>query len=81
MDEHVKQYLASLNKDQLKIIEIAKKELGTSYSTQKSIGFLNYLKKMQTEQLKGEQLKVEPLKLDPLKVEPLKLDPSTKDNR
>jgi hypothetical protein len=68
MDEHVKQYLASLNKDQLKIIEIAKKELGTSYNTQKSIGFLNYIKKMQTE-----QLKVDPLKLDPLN--------STKDNR
>jgi hypothetical protein len=26
-------YLQSLNKDQLKIIEIAKKELGTSYDT------------------------------------------------
>jgi hypothetical protein len=67
MDEHVKQYLASLNKDQLKIIDIAKKELGTSYNTQKSIGFLNYLKKMQ---------------IDPLKLEPLKLEPSnsTKDN-
>jgi hypothetical protein len=65
MDEHVKQYLASLNKDQLKIIDIAKKELGTSYNTQKSIGFLNYLKKMH---------------IDPLKLDPLKLEPSTKDN-
>ena len=49
MDELVKQYIASLNKDQLKIIEIAKKELGTSYDTKKSIGFLNYIKKIHSE--------------------------------
>jgi hypothetical protein len=49
MDEHIKQYLASRNKDQLKIIEIAKKELGTSYDIKKSIGFLNYIKKMSAE--------------------------------
>ena len=49
MDELVKQYLASLNKDKVKIIEIAKKELGSSYDTKKSIGFLNYIKKMQSE--------------------------------
>ena len=45
MDEHVEKYLASLTKDQLKIIEIAKKELGTSYNVKKSIGFLNFIKK------------------------------------
>jgi len=57
MDELVKKYLASLNKDQLKIIEIAKKELGTSYDTKKSIGFLNYIKKMQTMQSEGSSAK------------------------
>lgn len=44
MEEHIKKYMASLNKDQLKIIEIAKKELGTSYNVKKSIGFLNFMK-------------------------------------
>jgi len=44
MDEYVSQYIASLNKHQLKIIEIAKKELGTSYDIKKSIGFLNFVK-------------------------------------
>ena len=37
-------YLQSLNKDQLKIIEIAKKELGTSYDTSKSNGFIKFKK-------------------------------------
>jgi len=46
MDELIKKYLSSLSSDQLKIIEIAKKELGTSYDVKKSIGFLNFIKKM-----------------------------------
>ena len=45
MDNYTEMYLASLNKDQHKIIEIAKKELGTSYDIKKSIGFLNFIKK------------------------------------
>jgi hypothetical protein len=39
MDEYVTQYMASLNKDQLKIIEIAKKELGTSFDIKKVLDF------------------------------------------
>ena len=45
MDKYTEMYLATLNKDQHKIIEIAKKELGTSYDIKKSIGFLNFIKK------------------------------------
>ena len=40
----VNEYLNSLNKDQLKIIEIAKKVLGTSYDITKSTGYLKYIK-------------------------------------
>jgi hypothetical protein len=40
--ELVNQYIKSLNKDQLKIIEIAKKELGTSYDVTKSNGFIKF---------------------------------------
>ena len=40
--ELVNQYIKSLNKDQIKIIEIAKKELGTSYDVTKSNGFLKF---------------------------------------
>ena len=44
MEELINEYLKSLNKDQLKIIEIAKSILGTSYDITKSIGFKNYIK-------------------------------------
>jgi hypothetical protein len=44
--EHlIKQYLQSLTSDQHKIIEIAKKQLGTSYDIKKSIGYLQFIKK------------------------------------
>jgi hypothetical protein len=41
----VNEYLKSLNKDQLKIIEIAKKVLESSYDITKSTGYLKYIKK------------------------------------
>ena len=44
--ELVKQYIKSLNKDQLKIIEIAKKELGTSYDVEKCNGFIKFKKSL-----------------------------------
>ena len=46
MDEIVKEYVQSLTSDQHKIIEIAKKQLGTSYDLKKSIGFVQFIKKM-----------------------------------
>ena len=45
MDEIVKEYVQSLTSDQHKIIEIAKKQLGTSYDLKKSIGFVQFIKK------------------------------------
>jgi hypothetical protein len=44
--ELVNQYIKSLNKDQLKIIEIAKKELGTSYDVTKCNGFIKFKKNL-----------------------------------
>ena len=44
MDEIVKEYVQSLTSDQHKIIEIAKKQLGTSYDIKKSIGYLQFIK-------------------------------------
>ena len=38
------EYIKSLTNDQLKIIEIAKKQLGTSYDIKKSIGYLQFIK-------------------------------------
>jgi hypothetical protein len=43
-DIYVTKYLESLSKDQLKIIEIAKNQLKTSYDIKKSIGFLIFIK-------------------------------------
>jgi transcriptional regulator CtsR len=40
----VTEYIKSLTNDQLKIIEIAKKQLGTSYDIKKSIGYLQFIK-------------------------------------
>jgi len=45
-DDLVQQYLKSLTSDQHKIIEIAKKQLGTSYDIKKSIGYLQFIKNL-----------------------------------
>jgi len=44
-DKLVTEYLQSLTSDQHKIIEIAKKQLGTSYDLTKSTGYLQFIKK------------------------------------
>ena len=44
-DDLVSEYIKSLSNDQIKIIEIAKKQLGTSYDIKKSIGYLQFIKK------------------------------------
>ena len=38
------EYIKTLTKDQILIIEIAKKQLGTSYDVKKSIGYLQFIK-------------------------------------
>jgi hypothetical protein len=45
IDDLLTEYLQSLTSDQHKIIEIAKKQLGTSYDLKKSIGFVQFIKK------------------------------------
>ena len=50
VNDLVNEYLKSLNKDQLKIIEIAKKVLESSYDITKSTGYLKYIKKRNLNQ-------------------------------
>ena len=50
--DYTELYLKSLNKDQLKIIEIAKKELGSSYNLIKSIGYLNFIKSLSLKDIR-----------------------------
>lgn len=40
----IKKYIDQLSDDEKIVLEIAKKQLNTSFSIEKSIGFLNWLK-------------------------------------
>ena len=41
----VKEYIKSLSEDDLKVLQIAKDELETSFNIQKSIGFKKWIQK------------------------------------
>jgi len=43
----VQQYINQLDETQLKVYKIAKEHLGTSFNIKKSIGFLEWLSKVQ----------------------------------
>lgn len=43
--ENIDKYLQSLNEIEKIAIEIAKEDLGSSFNLEKSIGFLNWIKK------------------------------------
>jgi len=45
-DKQVELYIKSLNPDEIKVIEIAKETLGTSFDISKSIGFKTWLNKI-----------------------------------
>jgi hypothetical protein len=45
-DKQVDSYIKSLNQDEIKVIEIAKETLGTSFDISKSIGFKIWLNKI-----------------------------------
>tara|TARA_B100001123_G_C14712717_1_gene789819 strand:- start:416 stop:562 length:147 start_codon:yes stop_codon:yes gene_type:complete len=44
MDSLVEKYIKQLSEDEKKILEIATKQLKTSFNIKKSIGFINWLK-------------------------------------
>ena len=45
MDDVVLRYISTLNVIELEILELARVQLESSFDIEKSIGFLNYLKK------------------------------------
>lgn len=49
LQQLIKQYIDSLSEDEKKAMEIAEKQLKTSFSLEKSIGFQNYLKTLRCE--------------------------------
>ena len=46
LEEKIKQYIASLDKMEKKALNIAKTQLESSFEIEKSIGFLEFLKKI-----------------------------------
>lgn len=44
INQLIKEYIDQLSNDEKIVLEIAKKQLKTSFSIEKSIGFLNWLK-------------------------------------
>ena len=44
-NKSVKEYIKSLSEDEKKVLQIAKDELETSFSIQKSIGFKKWIQK------------------------------------
>jgi len=53
MDDVVLRYISSLNAIELEILELARVQLESSFDIEKSIGFLNYLKKNDIQVLRG----------------------------
>ena len=46
LEEKIKQYMTSLNEMEKKALKIAKTQLESSFEIEKSIGFLQFLKKI-----------------------------------
>jgi hypothetical protein len=46
LEEKIKQYIDSLDEIEKKALNIAKKELESSFEIEKSIGFLEFIKKI-----------------------------------
>jgi|TARA_R110002012_G_scaffold321210_2_gene548168 hypothetical protein len=44
LDHAVAQYFATMSEVELKILDLAREQLGSSFDIEKSIGFLDYLK-------------------------------------
>ena len=53
--ELVEQYIAQLTPSEKIVYDIARKQLETSFSIEKSIGFLEYVKSIKSLSLKGNQ--------------------------
>jgi hypothetical protein len=53
IDDVVLQYISTLNAIELEILELARAQLESSFDIEKSIGFLNYLKKNDIRVLGG----------------------------
>jgi len=53
MDDVVLRYISTLNAIELEILELARVQLESSFDIEKSIGFLNYLKKNDIHVLGG----------------------------
>ena len=55
LKELVEQYIAQLTPSEKIVYDIARKQLETSFSIEKSIGFLEYVKSIKNLSLKGNQ--------------------------